>query len=130
MADPAPVPQGINFKKIVENVISYLVTSVFIGACVIVWRGATTVDERVGRTETNVKVLIDNLSAKLSAYEAQMKSQSNQLEAVYSELKAIKPLVGVPPSKPVILPMAEPLVSPEEWQRMRQQSIQQELLKK
>lgn len=33
MAEPASAPQGINFKKIIENVLSYLVT-VFIGACV------------------------------------------------------------------------------------------------
>lgn len=128
MAEPAP--QGINFKKIIENVISYLVTSVFIGACVIVWRGATTVDERVGRTESNMKVLIDNLSAKLSAYEAQMKSQSNQLEAVYSELKNIKPLVGATSSKLPAAAAALPEVTPEAWQRVRQQAIQQELLKK
>jgi len=130
MADPAPVPQGINFKKIIENALSMVVTSVFIGACVIVWKGATTVDQRVKTTEDNMRVLIDNLSAKLSAYEAQMKSQSNQLEAVYTELKTIRPLVGAAPSKPVILPQAEPQVSPETWQRMRQQTIQQELLKK
>jgi len=85
MADP--VLPGINFKKIIENVLSYLVTSVFIGACVIVWRGATTVDERVKGTEKNLQVLIDNLSAKLSSYEVQLTSQSNQIAAVYGELK-------------------------------------------
>lgn len=85
MADQPP--PRINFMKIVENVISYLVTSVFVGACVIVWKGATTVDERVKGTEKNLQVLIDNLSTKLSVYEVQLSAQSNQLAAVYVELK-------------------------------------------
>ena len=78
---------GINFKKIVENVLSYLVTAVFLGACAIVWRGATTVDDRVHATEKNLQVLIDNLSAKLSGYELQLIAQSNQIAAVDVELK-------------------------------------------
>lgn len=86
----ADQPPGINFRKIVENVISYLVTGVFVGACVIVWRGATTVDERVHKTEQSIQVLIDNLSAKLTGYEVQLTAQSNQLAAVYAELKSTK----------------------------------------
>lgn len=116
--------QGINWKKIVENVISYLVTGVFVGACVIVWRGATTVDERVGKTEANMKVLIDNLSAKLSSYEQQMESQSNQLAAVYSELKSLKPAITATAPK---LPTA---VERDYMNRARQQDISQQLLKK
>ena len=84
-------PPGINFRKIIENVLSYLVTSVFIGACVIVWRGATTVDDRVHATEKSLQVLIDNLSAKLTSYEVQLTAQSNQIAAVYVEIKSTKP---------------------------------------
>lgn len=86
----ADQPPGINFRKIVENVISYLVTGVFVGACVIVWRGATTVDERVHATEKSLQALIDNLSAKLTSYEVQLTAQSNQLAAVYAEIKSTK----------------------------------------
>lgn len=116
--------QGINWKKIVENVISYLVTGVFVGACVIVWRGATTVDERVGKTEANMKVLIDNLSAKLSNYEQQMENQSNQLAAVYSELKSLKPATAPTAIK---VPTA---VERDYINRARQQDISQQLLRK
>lgn len=121
MADQPP--QSINWKKIVENVISYLVTSVFVGACVIVWRGATTVDERVGKTEKNLQVLIENLSAKLTSYENQMEAQSNQLAAVYSELKSLKPTV-TPAAK------WTPPLEKEGYNRLRQQDISQQLLKK
>ena len=108
---------GINFRKIIENVISYLVTSVFIGACAIVWRGATTVDERVGKTEKNLQVLIDNLSAKLTIYEVQLEAQSNQLAAVYTELKNLKPLAQSRHTNGVVN---------EHWM-MRQQDISQQL---
>lgn|SRR5512143_3404210 len=124
MADEKQAQPGINWKKIVENVISYLVTGVFVGACVIVWRGATTVDERVGKTEANMKVLIDNLSAKLSSYEQQMEAQSNQLAAVYSELKSLKPAMTPTAAK------APTAVERDYMNRARQQDISQQLLKK
>lgn len=123
MADEKQAQPGINWKKIVENVISYLVTGVFVGACVIVWRGATTVDERVGKTEANMKSLIDNLSAKLSGYEIQMENQSNQLAAVYSELKKLKPA-----DQPVAA--KTPYIERDWAQKARQQDIQQQLLRK
>lgn len=91
----ADEPPNINFRKIVENVISYLVTAVFLGACAIVWRGATTVDDRVHATEKSIQVLIDNLSAKLSVYEVQLIGQSNQLAAMYSELKSTKSAAAI-----------------------------------
>lgn len=121
MADQTP-QSSINWKKIVENVISYLVTGVFVGACVIVWRGATTVDERVGKTEASMKVLIDNLSAKLSSYETQMDAQSNQLAQVYAELKKLRPA-----DQPFV---KAPTVERDWVQKARQQDIQQQLLKK
>lgn len=113
---------GINWKKIIENVISYLVTAVFVGACAIVWRGATTVDDRVHATEASMKVLIDNLSAKLTSYENQLEAQSNQLAAVYIELKKLPAA-----ERPVV--RAAPPVN-EMFNRARQQDIQQQLLKK
>lgn len=124
--ESTPPRPGINWNKIVENVISYLVTAVFVGACAIVWRGATTVDERVGKTEKNFTVLIENLSAKLSAYEVQLEHQSNQLSVVCVELKNLKPIVAdaVKP-KPAL-----PALNAEDVQQMRQQNIQRELLKK
>ena len=123
MADEQP--PGINFRKIIENVISYLVTSVFVGACVIVWRGATTVDERVGKTEKNFQALIENLSAKLSSYETQLEGQSNQLVTVCAELKNLKP--AVPPTAKFTPPT---MVEKEYMNRARQQDISQQLLKK
>jgi len=83
--------KGINFRKIVENALTVLVTSVFLGAGVIVWNGATTVDQRVRSTEDGLKSLIDNLSTKLSSYEVQLQAQSNQLAEVYAEVKRLHP---------------------------------------
>jgi hypothetical protein len=122
-------PQGINFRKIVENALSLLVSSVFIGACVIVWRGATTVDARVNKTENNVQTLISNLSTKLTAYEGQLELQSNQLALVCTELKNLKPLLAS--SEKPALPKAAPVAVDPPWlQRARRQDIQDQLLKK
>lgn len=85
-------------------------------------RGATTVDERVHSTEKNLQVLIDNLSAKLSSYELQLESQSNQLSDVYTELKNLKPVI---PMRTNNIPLSR-----DQMQRAIQQDIQQELQKK
>jgi uncharacterized coiled-coil protein SlyX len=124
MADNQAPQPGINWKKIIENVISYLVTSVFVGACVIVWRGATTVDERVGKTEKNFQALIENLSTKLSSYETQLEGQSNQLAAVYTELKNLKPATAAK------FTPSTTTVEREYMNRARQQDISQQLFRK
>ena len=49
----------IDWEKIVTNAISSLITMVFIGACVIVWQGATTVDTKVKAASENTKATID-----------------------------------------------------------------------
>ena len=132
----ADEPKRINFYKIVENALSLVVVSVFMGACAIVWRGATTVDSRVNETKQDLNMLINNLSMKLSSYEVQLKAQSNQIDAVYTELKTIKPLVLSAEAwrtnrwNRTNVPVVIPVLAPEQIQRVLQQDIQQELLKK
>jgi len=122
-----PASPSINFKKVVENVISYLVTAVFVGACAIVWRGATTVDDRVHATEKSIQLLIDNLSAKLTSYEVQLEMQSNQLVSVYTELKNLKPVVALNAERQ---PRTNVYRADERVQRAIQQDIYQQLQKK
>lgn len=107
--------------------ISYLVTAVFVGACAIVWRGATTVDDRVHATEKSIQLLIDNLSAKLTSYEVQLEMQSNQLVSVYTELKNLKPVVALNAERQ---PRTNVYRADERVQRAIQQDIYQQLQKK
>lgn len=82
---------NISLPKVVENSLTLVVTSVFIGACTIVWQGATTVGDKVAATENSLQHLIDNLSTKLAAYEIQLVAQSNQLAAISEQLKTSEP---------------------------------------
>jgi hypothetical protein len=130
----------INFVKIAENALTTLVAAVFIGACVIVWNGATSVNEKVQKTEQNLSGLIDNLSEKLAKYETQLSSQSNQLQAISRDLTNVSRQVSFvrligglsgeskPPTANVQLPSESHQVQTE--QRARQADIFKDLQKK
>jgi uncharacterized protein YlxW (UPF0749 family) len=75
----------IDYGKIVTNAISALVCAVFLGAMAIVWRGATTVDEKVQRNRQDLEHLVDQLSDKLASYQVQLTSISNQLHELRKE---------------------------------------------
>ena len=73
----------IEWNNIITSAISTLIIAVFLGACAIVWQGATSVDDKVGKTREDLQQLIEILSDKLASYEVQMqvmiKNQSNLL---------------------------------------------------
>lgn len=60
-------------------------TAIIVGACVIVWKGATSVDTKVNATETKLEGLIQQLSEKLAAYEIQMGTITNQLSKIAAQ---------------------------------------------
>lgn len=72
----------IDFNKIVTQAVTALVVAVFLGAATIVWRGATSVDDKVQNTREDLQHLITSLSDKLAGYEIQLTSFSNQLRTV------------------------------------------------
>jgi hypothetical protein len=69
----------IDFEKIINQTIITLVTAVFIGACVMVWKGATTVDDKVRATEVKLEVLIQRLSDSLATSQVQFKDLNLQV---------------------------------------------------
>lgn len=72
----------IDFNKIVTQAITALVIAVFLGAATIVWKGATSVDDKVQNTREDMQHLIASLSDKMAGYEIQLTSLSNQLMTV------------------------------------------------
>jgi len=72
----------IDWEKVVTQAITTLVVAVFMGAAVIVWRGATSVDTKVQQTRDDMQHLISALSDKLAGYEVQLVTISNQLATV------------------------------------------------
>lgn len=71
----------IEWDKIITNAISSLVTMAFIGAALIVWKGATTVDTKVTEATSSLKQTIDFVkeSQKITQEEL-IKISSNQVE--------------------------------------------------
>jgi len=48
----------INWDQIVTNTVSALITAIVIGAAVIVWKGATSVDQKVTMSTQNIKTTV------------------------------------------------------------------------
>lgn len=79
----------IEFEKIVTNAVSAVVVSVVLGAAAIIWKGATTVDEKVQSTRADMTHLIDALSDELGGQKAQLISLSNQLAVLISNQSVV-----------------------------------------
>lgn len=48
----------INWNSIVTNAVSTLVAAVFVGAAVVVWNAATTIDERIDAATGKIEEII------------------------------------------------------------------------
>lgn len=80
----------IEWPKIVTNAVSAVVVMVFVGACTIVWRGATSVDSKVNDTKATLQQLITQLSDKLAAYEVQLTKQNEALAGLQTAMAAVQ----------------------------------------
>jgi len=74
---------NIDFGKIVTNVISTIVTMCFVGACMIVWKAATTVDDKVNAANAGLKVVVQEVQEKL----VDLQKQNNELVEMIIGLK-------------------------------------------
>ena len=52
----------IDWNKIVTGAIGTLISAIVLGACIIVWRGATTVQEKVKESENKQQIIIKTIS--------------------------------------------------------------------
>jgi len=76
----------IELDKIITQAITTVVVAVFMGACVIVWKGATSVDVKVNQTREDMQHLIDSLSDKLAEFQVRLTSISNQLTSLNKQI--------------------------------------------
>ena len=125
---------NIEWNAIVTNAISALVVAVFLGAATIVWIGATSVDDKVQNTRSDMTHLIDTLSDKLGGYEVQLTSLSNQLMVVlYNQSnivvasKQVQTSVTGLLSKPLVIPNEKASLVPVVNQEIQQKAYSQEL---
>ena len=111
---------AIEWDKVVTQAVSTIVTAAFVGACVIVWRGATTVDAKVQKNRDDIDRIIDQLSDKLATYQVHMLAISNQIDRVIKFQAISTPMMSAPR-----LPMIENDVQ----QKAYRQDIYQQLKK-
>jgi len=92
---------NIEWNKVVTQAITALVVAVFLGAATIVWKGATSVDDKVQNTREDMTYLITSLSDKLAGYEVQLTSLSNQITIVICNQSNLILNVSKPTFSPV-----------------------------
>jgi hypothetical protein len=109
---------NVEWNKIVTNSISALVVTTFLGAAAIVWRGATTVDEKVSANRADIEHLIEALSDRLSEYHMSHNQITNAIYEISQRQAVIEEKLNgnknpfatmFPPPKGII---TEPLISP------------------
>jgi hypothetical protein len=86
----------IDLDKIVTQAVTAVVVLVFVGACTVVWRGATSVDDKVKATESKLEAVIKQLSDRLAGYEVQISGISNQLVTLVNQTAALPSAPNVP----------------------------------
>ena len=81
--------KGIDWNSIVTNAVSTLVAAVFVGAAVIVWNSATTINEQIEDATKNVRSNQKELGKSQQKQEAALKTMANEMPPTHTEaLKA------------------------------------------
>ncbi len=97
---------AIDFGKIVTNALSALVATVFVGAAVIVWNAATTIDERIEDSNAGMRATQESLIPKLADVRTKVYEIENQLRSLNKILSETEPTSGkvtFNPERPFIL---------------------------
>ena len=107
---------NVDFGKIVTNALSALVATIFVGAAAIVWKQATTIDQKIEEskvklvaTQTTVVEEIAGLKQRIKVLE----SQAMSVTKVLSETEKTKEVVKYETDKPFVLPEFENPIPPE-----------------
>ena len=97
---------NIDFGKVVTNALSALVATVFVGAAVIVWNAATTIDERIENANAGMKATQESLIPQVVDIKAKVYEIENQLKSLNKILAETEPTsrkVTFNPDSPFIL---------------------------
>ena len=96
----------IDYGKIVTNALSALVATVFVGAAVIVWNAATTIDERIENANSGLRATQESLIPEVAEVKAKVYDIENQLKSLVVVLSKAEPTrreVTFNPDKPFIV---------------------------
>lgn len=122
----------IEWNKIVGNAVSAVVVAIILGAATIVWKGATSVDDKVQATREDMTHLITALSDKLGGYEVQITSLSNQLAGLEVIIRQ-QARSGVTVNPPTTLVIPQKTITPQDVdganQLIRQKAYSQDIMR-
>jgi hypothetical protein len=127
----------IDYGKIVTNALSALVAATFVGAAVIVWNAATSIDTRIEDANSDImsqqaaitatqKTIIPELAGirkKMEDVEGQLKSISK----ILSESTALQGKISYNPTKPFVLDEFREKKDPKEWIQAEQDRLNNEI---
>ena len=98
----------LEWDKIVSNAVSTIVTMIVVGAGVIIWKGATTVDDKVNDATAVLKEQADYMQKAVEVIQSEMVTMKNQQNHIIQLLNGRTNKTDVAYSKK-LLPMVEPL---------------------
>ena len=75
----------INWNSVVTNAVSTLVAAVFVGAAVIVWNAATTIDERIENATEALKSTQTKLQQTQLDLQASQKTMEEEIAGLHAE---------------------------------------------
>ena len=84
----------IDYGKIVTNALSTLVAAVFVGAAVIVWSAATSIDERIQLANKDITKQQASIKATQEIIVPELTGIKVQIEQIDSQLKSINKLLA------------------------------------
>ena len=103
----------IDYGKIVTNALSTLVAAVFVGAAVIVWNAATSVDKKISLANKDIlnqqaalKATQETIVPKLVAIKYQVGEIENQLKSlnkILAESEILQDKISYNPNQPFVL---------------------------
>ena len=103
----------IDYGKIVTNALSTLVAAVFVGAAVIVWNAATSVDKKISLANKDIlnqqaalKATQETIVPKLVAIKFQVGEIENQLKSlnkILAESEILQDKISYNPNQPFVL---------------------------
>ena len=122
---------NIDYGKIVTNALSALVAAVFVGAAAIVWKAATSIDDRIKVAKEDILKQQAALKATLEIFAPELATIKNQINEMDLEIKSIGKLPTDAKAVPdgVTYNAGEPIIL-KEFEANRQPDWQQKELER
>ncbi len=131
----------IHWNSVVTNAVSTLVAAVFVGAAVIVWNAATTIDTRIEIATNDIKENQGTLQNTQGDLRASQKTLTDEIASLHAEIRRLKSQLdshddvlrnksiasSISKGKPLILPKYE--VSDPQQSKLKEKDVERILNK-